>query len=496
MEKYILSLDLASSTAGATLVDRDGKVLARIQKDFEKHYPRPDWIEFDPGELWYSQLDAAREVIKDAAIAPENIAAIGIANQRETTIVWDRETGKPIYNAIAWQDKRSAEICDQLHYQGMSEMIREKTGLILDAYFSASKIQWIINEVPGAKRKAEEGKLAFGTIDSWLVWKLTGGKQHITDVTNASRTLLFNIHTQQWDQELCRLFSIPMLMLPKVVDCDEVVAETEPNLLGAAIPIAGIAGDQHASLFGHACFEPGSIKNTYGSGCFLLMNTGEQPILSRNNLVTTIAWKIGGKTTYALEASVFGGSSTFRWLRDGLGIIDTTAEVEQLAQTETDNGGVYFVPAFSGLGSPYWDPYAKGMIIGISRGTTAGHIARASLEGVALGICDAVAALEKENGYAVTELKVDGSSVAYDLLLQLQTNLLQRPVVKPGFVSQSALGAAYLAGLAVGVWENVETIKAFYSVEKKYTPAENGPDLQNIHRYWKKAIARVQRWEF
>lgn len=496
MQKYILSLDLASSTAGATLVNRDGQIVARVQKDFEKYYPRPDWIEFDPDELWYSQLDAAREVLATAGVKAEDLAAIGIANQRETTLVWDRQTGKPVYNAIAWQDKRSAEICDDLHYQGMSEMIREKTGLILDAYFSASKIRWIIDEVPGARRKAEEGGLAFGTIDSWLVWKLTGGRQHVTDVTNASRTLLFNINEQQWDPELCRLFNIPRNILPQIVACDEVVANSEINLLGAAVPIAGIAGDQHASMFGHACFEPGSIKNTYGSGCFLLMNTGDKPLFSRNNLVTTIAWKIKGKTTYALEASVFGGSSTFRWLRDGLGIIDATADVEQLAQTEKDNGGVYFVPAFSGLGSPYWDPYAKGMIIGISRGTTAGHIARASLEGVALGICDAVDAMEKETGKPITELKVGGTSVAYPFLLQLQTDLLQRPVVKPTAIAQSALGAAYMAGLAVGLWNDIETIRNFYKVEKIFTPAPPDASIHEIHRFWKKAIARVQRWEF
>jgi len=496
MQQYILSLDLTSSTAGATLVGKDGSILARVQKDFEKQYPRPDWIEFDPDELWYSQLDAAREVLKEAGVTAAEVAAIGIANQRETTLVWDRQTGKPVYNAIAWQDKRSAEICDNLHYQGMSEMIREKTGLILDAYFSASKIRWIIDEVPGARRKAEEGGLAFGTIDSWLVWKLTGGRQHVTDVTNASRTLLFNIHQQQWDPELCRIFGIPRNILPQIVACDEVVANTEINLFGVAIPIAGIAGDQHASMFGHACFDVGSIKNTYGSGSFILMNTGDTPILSRNNLVTTIAWKIKGKTTYALEASVFAGSSTFRWLRDGLGIIDATAEVEQLAQTEKDNGGVYFVPAFSGLGSPYWDPYAKGMIIGISRGTTAGHIARASLEGVALGICDAVAAMEKETGTPITELKVDGSSAAYPFLLELQTNLLQRPVVKPTNIVQSSLGAAYMAGLAVGLWNDIETIRRFYKVDQIFTPSATEQEIREIHRYWKKAIARVQRWDF
>jgi len=494
MKPYILSLDLASSSAGATLVHQSGKVIGRAQKDFEKFYPRPDWIEFDPGELWYAQLDAAREVLRESSVAADQVAVIGMANQRETTIVWDRRSGKPIYNAIAWQDKRTAELCDNLQLQGLSEMIREKTGLILDAYFSASKIKWILDEVPGARRLAEEGHLAFGTIDSWLIWKFSGGKIHQTDVTNASRTLLFNLSTEKWDPELCKLFHVPMKMLPEVVGCDGITAETEPNHLGVSIAIKTVCGDQHASLFGHACFEPGSTKNTYGSGCFLMMNTGTTPILSRNNLVTTLAWKINGTTTYALEASVFGGSSTFRWLRDGLGIIDSTAEVEQLAQTEMNNGGVYFVPAFSGLGSPYWDPYAKGMIIGISRGTTTGHIARASLEGVALGICDALEALEKEAGKPVLELKVDGSSVAYDLLLQIQTDLLGKPVIRPSFNMQAALGAAYMAGHAAGMWTLAE-IKSFFRVDKVFEPKGNEAELQQIKKYWKKAVARVQRWD-
>lgn len=494
MKPYILSLDLASSSAGATLVHQSGKVVGRAQKDFEKFYPRPDWIEFDPGELWYAQLDAAREVLRESSVAADQIAVIGMANQRETTIVWDRRNGKPIYNAIAWQDKRTAELCDNLQLQGLSEMIREKTGLILDAYFSASKIKWILDEVPGARRLAEEGHLAFGTIDSWLIWKFSGGKIHQTDVTNASRTLLFNLSTEKWDPELCKLFHIPMKMLPDVVGCDGITAETEPNHLGVSIAIKTVCGDQHASLFGHACFEPGSTKNTYGSGCFLMMNTGTTPILSRNNLLTTLAWKINGTTTYALEASVFGGSSTFRWLRDGLGIIDSTAEVEQLAQTEMNNGGVYFVPAFSGLGSPYWDPYAKGMIIGISRGTTTGHIARASLEGVALGICDALEALEKEAGKPVLELKVDGSSVAYDLLLQIQTDLLGKPVIRPSFNMQAALGAAYMAGHAAGMWTLPE-IKSFFRVDAVFEPKGNEAELQQIKKYWKKAVARVQRWD-
>jgi glycerol kinase len=385
-------------------------------------------------------------------------------------------------------------LCDDLSDQGFAEMIREKTGLILDAYFSASKIQWILKSIEGGKRLAEQGHLAFGTIDSWLVWKLTNGRVHMTDVTNASRTLLFDIHTQQWDAELCKLFEVPMQMLPAVSSSDTLIATTERNILGVEIPIAGVIGDQHASMFGHACFDKGTIKNTYGSGCFLMMNIGTEPLLSKHHLITTIAWRLKGVTTYALEASVFGGSSTFRWLRDGLGIIDQTADAEQLAQTEKDNGGVYFVPAFSGLGSPYWDSHARGLIIGISRGTTAGHIARASLEGVALGICDAVEAMEKETGANINEVKVDGSSVAYPFLLQLQANLLMKPVIKPDVIFQSTMGAAFIAGLSIGFWTSLDEIKSFYRIEQEYTAQQPENEVNHIKKFWKKAINRSMRW--
>lgn len=494
-KKYILSLDLGSSAAGAVLFSREGKVIRQVQKEYEKYYPQPGWIEVDPNEIWFTMLSAIEELIASAGIAAEEIAGIGIASQRETTVLWDRITGEPVYNAIAWQDRRTSKLCDEFRYQGFSGLIRQKTGLILDAYFSASKITWILDHITDARIRAEQGQLAFGTIDAWLVWKLTAGKKHVTDVTNASRTMLFNIHTLQWDEELLRLFNIPHKLLPDTCSNSEVIAYTESSILNAAIPIAAMAGDQQAALFGQMCLEPGMVKNTYGSGCFALMNIGSQPIISDNHLLTTIAWRIGGEVTYALEGSVFGGSSVFRWIRDGLGLIESTAEIEALAQTEPDNGGVLFVPALSGLGTPYWDPYARGMIIGITRGTSSGHIARAALEGVALGIADALEAMEKDSGRAITELRVDGTSATYDFFMQMQTDILQYPVMRPQVMPSGATGVAYLAGLATNFW-TLQQIREQYTVARTFSPNPPVEGQLVLREKWQKAIARVKNWDF
>ncbi|WP_126247375.1 glycerol kinase GlpK [Chitinophaga rhizosphaerae] len=492
-KKYILSLDLGSSAAGAVLFSREGQVVRQLQKEYEKYYPQPGWIEVDPNEIWYTMLSVMEELIASAGIRADEIAGIGIANQRETTVIWDREKGEPVYNAIAWQDRRTSKLVDEFRYQGFSGLVQRKTGLILDAYFSASKISWIIDHIPDARLRAEQGKLAFGTIDAWLIWKLTGGKAHVTDLTNASRTMLFNIHTLEWDEELLRLFNIPHQLLPAICSNSEIIGYTQPGLLDAAIPIAGVAGDQQAALFGQMCLEPGMVKNTYGSGCFALMNTGPKPVTSDHHLLTTIAWKIGDETTYALEGSVFGGSSVFRWIRDGLGLIESTAEIEALAQTEPDNGGVMFVPALSGLGTPHWDPYARGMIIGITRGTSSGHIARAALEGVALGIADALDAMEKDSGRAISELRVDGTSATYDFFMQMQTDILQYPVMRPAVMPASATGAAYLAGLATGFW-TLQEIRERYTIQRVFGPEEQpGPALRER---WQKAVARVKNWDF
>ncbi|SIO12411.1 glycerol kinase GlpK [Chitinophaga niabensis] len=494
-KKYILSLDLGSSAAGAVLFSREGKVIRQVQKEYEKYYPQPGWIEVDPNEIWFTMLSAIEELIASAGISAEEIAGIGIASQRETTVLWDRISGEPVYNAIAWQDRRTSKLCDEFRYQGFSGLIRQKTGLILDAYFSASKITWILDHIKDARIRAEQGQLAFGTIDAWLVWKLTAGKKHVTDVTNASRTMLFNIHTLQWDEELLRLFNIPHKLLPDTCSNSEVIAYTESSILNAAIPIAAMAGDQQAALFGQMCLEPGMVKNTYGSGCFALMNIGSHPIISDNHLLTTIAWRIGGEVTYALEGSVFGGSSVFRWIRDGLGLIESTAEIEALAQTEPDNGGVLFVPALSGLGTPYWDPYARGMIIGITRGTSSGHIARAALEGVALGIADALEAMEKDSGRAITELRVDGTSATYDFFMQMQTDILQYPVMRPQVMPSGATGVAYLAGLATNFW-TLQQIREQYTVARTFSPNPPVEGQSVLREKWQKAIARVKNWDF
>ena len=443
-------------------------------------------------EIWSSQASVIAEAITSIGINGDNIAAIGITNQRETTIVWDAETGEPVYNAIVWQDRRTSEFCDSLKKKdGLTETIRNKTGLIIDAYFSATKINWILENVPGARQKAQEGKLRFGTVDTWLVWMLTSGEVHVTDVSNASRTMLFNIHTLEWDKELLELFDIPESMMPEVKSSSEVYGYTKGTILACEVPIGGMAGDQQAALFGQMCTEPGSVKNTYGTGCFLLMNSGEKPIMSSNNLLTTVAWKIGDTVNYALEGSIFVAGSVVQWLRDGLGIIRSAKEVEELATSVPDNGGVYFVPALTGLGAPHWDQYAKGSIYGITRGTTAGHIARAALEGIAFQTMDIVQAMEKDAGCPLKELKVDGGATANNLMMQFQADILGTSVIRPQVTETTALGAAYLAGLAVGYWDSIDHIKSQWGVEKEFTPQADAEKVEALKAGWADAIRRT-----
>lgn len=491
MEKYILALDQGTSSSRAIVFDRHGQTKAVSQKEFTQIFPKPGWVEHNPMEIWSSQAAVIAEAITSIDINGLNIAAIGITNQRETTIVWDAETGVPVYNAIVWQDRRTSEYCDSLKKDGRTDLIRSKTGLIIDAYFSATKIRWILENVPGARQKAEEGKLRFGTVDTWLIWMLTRGEVHVTDVSNASRTMLFNIHTLQWDQELLQLFDIPESMMPQVKSSSEVYGYTKTTLFAHEVPIAGIAGDQQAALFGQMCTEPGSVKNTYGTGCFLLMNSGERPIMSSNNLLTTVAWKIGDTVNYALEGSIFVAGSVVQWLRDGLGIIKSSSEVEELAASVPDNGGVYFVPALTGLGAPHWDQYAKGSIYGITRGTTAAHIARAALEGIAFQTMDIVKAMQKDAGVTLKELKVDGGASRNNLLMQFQADILETSVIRSTVTETTALGAAYLAGLAVGYWESLDHIKSQWGVEKQFEPSASKDAVEALKSGWSDAISRT-----
>ena len=491
MEKYILALDQGTSSSRAIVFDRHGQTKAVSQKEFTQIFPKPGWVEHNPMEIWSSQAAVIAEAITSIDINGLNIAAIGITNQRETTIVWDAETGTPVYNAIVWQDRRTSEYCDSLKKDGRTDLIRSKTGLIIDAYFSATKVRWILENVPGARQKAEEGKLRYGTVDTWLIWMLTRGETHVTDVSNASRTMLFNIHTLQWDKELLELFDIPESMLPEVKSSSEVYGYTKTTLFAHEVPIAGIAGDQQAALFGQMCTEPGSVKNTYGTGCFLLMNSGERPIMSSNNLLTTVAWKIGDTVNYALEGSIFVAGSVVQWLRDGLGIIKSSYEVEELAASVPDNGGVYYVPALTGLGAPHWDQYAKGSIYGISRGTTAAHIARAALEGIAFQTMDIVNAMQKDAGVTLKELKVDGGASRNNLLMQFQADILETSVIRPTVTETTALGAAYLAGLAVGYWESLDHIKSQWGVEKEFKPSAAAEDVAALKEGWADAIRRT-----
>ena len=491
MSRYILALDQGTSSSRAIVFDKDGQAKAVAQKEFTQIFPKPGWVEHNPMEIWSSQAAVIAEAITSIDINGLDIAGIGITNQRETTIVWDAETGEPVYNAIVWQDRRTSEYCDSLKEAGLTDTIRSKTGLIIDAYFSATKIRWILENVPGAREKAEQGKLRFGTVDTWLIWMLTRGEVHVTDVSNASRTMVYNIHDLCWDKELLELFGIPESMMPQVKSSSEVYGYTKTTLFAHEVPVAGIAGDQQAALFGQMCTEPGSVKNTYGTGCFLLMNTGEKPIMSHNNLLTTIAWKIGDKVNYALEGSIFVAGSVVQWLRDGLGIIRSSSEVEALAASVPDNGGVYYVPALTGLGAPYWDQYAKGCIYGLSRGTTAAHIARAALEGIAFQTMDIVNAMEKDAGVRLAELKVDGGASRNNLLMQFQADILSTSVIRPKVTETTALGAAYLAGLAVGFWESIDYIKSQWAVETAFEPKAEEADVTILKEGWKDAINRT-----
>jgi len=494
MPKYILAIDQGTTSSRAIVFDHLGKIAGMAQKEFTQIFPEPGWVEHDPGEIWISQLQVVKDALVDAEVEAKDLAAIGITNQRETALVWDRDTGKPLCNAIVWQDRRTASICDDMKERGLDGMIRDKTGLVIDAYFSATKWKWILGNVTGAREKAIQGKLAFGTVDTWLIWNLTGGSVHVTDVTNASRTMLYNIHTLEWDQELLDLFGIPAGVLPEVCSSSEIYGKTAAGILPVSVPIAGIAGDQQAATFGQMCIAPGSVKNTYGTGCFILCNTGEKAVKSENNLVTTIAWQLDGKTFYALEGSIFTGGAVVQWLRDGLGLIKDSSEVEGLARSVENNGGVYFVPAFTGLGAPYWDPYARGMIGGLTRGVTSGHIARAALESIAFQVKEVIGAMEDDAGIKIRELKVDGGAVVNDLLMQFQADLIGIPVIRPATIETTALGAAYLAGLAVGFWGSVKEIGAQWSAEKTFESSLSEKEKEIVWAGWKKAVSRALDW--
>ena len=491
MKQYILALDQGTSSSRAIVFDETGATCAVAQKEFRQIFPRSGWVEHDPHEIWSSQASVIAEAITTLDINGLNIAGIGITNQRETTIVWDSDTEEPIYNAIVWQDRRTSDYCDKLKSEGVTEMIRRKTGLIIDAYFSATKIKWILDNVPGARERANKGKLLFGTVDTWLIWRLTRGEVHVTDVSNASRTMLFNINTLQWDDELLKMFDIPRSMMPEVRSSSEIYGHTKTTIFAHKVPIAGIAGDQQAALFGQMCIEPGMVKNTYGTGCFLLMNSGDKPIISQNNLITTVAWKIGDKVNYALEGSIFVGGSVVQWLRDGLGVIKSSSEVEELALRVPDTNGVYFVPALTGLGAPWWDQYARGTIVGISRGTTTAHIARAALEGIAFQTMDITAAMSRDAGLPLRELKVDGGASRNNLLMQFQADILGTRVIRPRVVETTALGAAYLAGLAVGYWSSVEQIRKQWHVDRIFEPTWDEAAISKARDGWEDAVKRT-----
>ncbi len=487
---YILALDQGTTSSRAILFNHDGDIITTAQKEFTQLYPQPAWVEHDAEEIWSSQFSVMAEVIAKQNITTKQIAAIGITNQRETTIVWDKKTSKPVYNAIVWQDRRTAAFCDELKGRGMAATIQQKTGLIIDAYFSATKLKWILDSIPGARDKANKGELAFGTVDTWLTWKLSGGKLHITDVSNASRTMLLNIHTCQWDDELLQLFDIPRNILPEVKQSSEVYGITEHG----DIPIAGIAGDQQSALYGQMCTSPGMVKNTYGTGCFMLMNTGEKAVSSTNNLLTTVAWKINNKTAYALEGSIFIAGAVVQWLRDGLQMIRSAAEVETLATQVTDTGGVYLVPAFAGLGAPHWNQYARGSMFGVTRGTTKAHIARAALESICYQATDVLKAMESDSGISIKELRVDGGATINNLLMQFQSDILQVGVVRPKVYETTASGAAYLAGLAVGYWSSVEEVQKQWQADKTFKPAMATDKTAVLMRGWQRAVKASIAW--
>ncbi|MEN9702184.1 MAG: glycerol kinase GlpK [Bacteroidota bacterium] len=494
MSKYILSFDQGTTSSRAILFDHAGQIHGIAQKEFTQHFPQPGWVEHDAMEIWSTQIGVASEAISHQNLALTDIAAIGITNQRETTVVWNKKTGLPIYNAIVWQDRRTADYCDTLKAQGKGAMIQEKTGLVIDAYFSGSKLKWILDHVEGARDLASKGELCFGTIDTWLVWKLTNGKVHVTDATNASRTMLFNIHTLQWDTELLSLFDIPASVLPEVKSSSEIYGHTNQLFTNHEIPIAGIAGDQQAALFGQMCTAPGMVKNTYGTGCFMLMHTGEKAVSSKNNLLTTIALQINGHTYYALEGSVFIGGAVVQWLRDGLHLIRKSSEVEDLAKQVEHTDGVYLVPAFAGLGAPYWNQHARGTIVGITRGTSAAHIARAALESIAFQSYDLLKAMEADAGIPIAELRVDGGATHNNMLMQFQSDIVDTKVVRPTMVETTALGAAYLAGLAVGFWKDLEALNSKWQVDKIFTPTIESEQRSAHIQGWARAINATNNW--
>jgi len=493
MGDYILAFDQGTTSSRAIIFDRNGLQVSVAQKEFTQYYPKPGWVEHDPDEIWSTQAGVAVEAITKAGLEAGNIAAIGITNQRETTVVWNRRTGKPVYNAIVWQDRRTADFCDQLKNEGQSPVVLEKTGLIIDAYFSATKIRWILDNVKGTRKLAEDGQLAFGTIDSWLVWNLTRGKLHITDVTNASRTMLFNIHTLKWDAELLEMFNIPTSMLPVVRSSSEIYGKTSSQL-GYGIPIAGIAGDQQASLFGQMCIEPGMVKNTYGTGCFMMMNIGNKPITSKSQLLTTIAWQIGNDTQYALEGSIFIAGAVVQWLRDGLGIIKKSEDIEKLAAKVKDSDGVYFVPAFAGLGAPHWNQHARGTLVGITRGTTSAHIARAALDSIAYQTLEVLLAMQHDAGIDISELRVDGGATVNNQLMQIQSDLLQVNVVRPKITEITALGAAYLAGLAVNYWSDINDLKQQWQIDRTFSPKIEADENHALIKGWHRAVNAAKAW--
>lgn len=493
MKNFILALDQGTTSSRAIVFDRQGKALATAQKEFTQYYPQAGWVEHNPEEIWWTQAGVAVEALSKAGIESSNIAAIGITNQRETTVVWNRKTGKPLHNAIVWQDRRTADYCDRLKAEGLSQQIMDKTGLVIDAYFSATKIRWILDHVKGARKLANEGKLAFGTIDTWLVWNLTHGKRHLTDVSNASRTMLYNIHSLCWDEELLRIFDIPASMLPEVRSSSEIYGYTT-GLLGKGIPISGIAGDQQAALFGQMCIDPGMVKNTYGTGCFMVMNIGNKPIVSKNNLLTTVAWKIGNETTYALEGSIFIAGAVVQWMRDGLGVIEKSEDIEKLAAKVKDSDGVYFVPAFAGMGAPHWNQHARGTIFGITRGSTAANIAHATLDSIAYQTFDVLQAMQNDSGIKICELRVDGGATVNNQLMQFQSDLLQKKVVRPKYTETTALGAAYLAGLAVNYWSDIEELRKHWQIGRTFSPEIEPGTTAKLIKGWHRAIAASQAW--
>jgi len=493
MKKYILALDQGTTSSRAIIFDHDGLPVSSAQKEFRQHFPKPGWVEHDPAEIWSSQLEVAKKAITAAKLRSSDIASIGITNQRETTIVWNRKTGKPVHRAIVWQDRRTADFCDKLKEQGYTATIRKKTGLIIDAYFSATKIRWILDNVKGAKDLAKKGQLAFGTVDSWLVWNLTGGKLHVTDVSNASRTMLFNINTLKWDKDLLKILDIPASILPEVRSSSEIYGKTI-SVFSTPIPVAGIAGDQQAALFGQMCIDPGMVKNTYGTGCFMMMNIGSKPIESKSKLLTTVGWKIGNRTTYALEGSIFIAGAVVQWLRDSLGIIKKSSDVEKLAASVKDSEGVYFVPAFAGLGAPYWNQHARGTITGLTRGSTAAHIARAALDSICYQTLEVLLAMKKDSKIDIRELRVDGGATVNNGLMQFQSDLLQVKVVRPEITETTALGAAYLAGLAVGYWADLQEIRKQWKVDRAFSPNINVKETVSLIKGWKRAIRAVEVW--